>query len=77
MHWKYSPNVLRFFLSGKEHPDTAQSYNNIGLVMQAMGDNGGALKTHKRALVNFEKVLGKEHPDTAQSYSNIGLVMSR
>ncbi len=59
---------------GTEHPDTATSYNNIGLVYQEQGDYTKALEYLFKALAIKEKVLGMEHPDTATSYNNIGLV---
>ena len=59
---------------GKEHPDTAMSYNNIGIVYSDRSDYDKALEYYKLALEIQEKVLGKEHPDTARSYGNIGLV---
>jgi hypothetical protein len=30
--------AIREKVLGKEHPDTAESYNNVGLLMQAMGN---------------------------------------
>ncbi|MBQ6194890.1 MAG: DUF2225 domain-containing protein [Prevotella sp.] len=59
---------------GKEHPDTASSYNNIGIVYKDRGDYNKALDYYQQALNIKEKVRGKEHPDTASSYNNIGLV---
>ncbi len=61
-------------LYGKEHENTATSYNNIGLVFYAQGDYGKALEYYFKALAIWEKVPGTEHPDTATSYNNIGLV---
>ena len=59
---------------GKEHPDTARSYGNIGIVYKNRGEYDKALEYHKQALDIKEKVLGKEHPGTARSYGNIGVV---
>ena len=61
-------------LYGKEHEDTATSYNNIGLVYDEKGDYDKALEYYFKALTIREKVLGTEHPDTATSYNNIGWV---
>ena len=61
---------------GNEHPNTASSYNNIGLVYANLGDYDKALKYYRQAMIIREKVLGKEHPDTASSYNNIGIVYS-
>ena len=61
---------------GKDHPGTANSYNNIGYVYGNMGDYAKALEFHTKALDIHEKVLGKDHPDTATSYNDIGSVYS-
>ena len=61
-------------LYGTEHEETANSYNNIGVVYEAQGDYPDALKYHFKALEIDEKVLGKNHPGTATDYNNIGLV---
>ncbi|MBF0497923.1 MAG: tetratricopeptide repeat protein, partial [Deltaproteobacteria bacterium] len=59
---------------GSEHPDTASSYNKIGLVYWFMGNYPKALENHSKALSIRLKVLGPEHPDTATSYNNIASV---
>jgi tetratricopeptide (TPR) repeat protein len=65
---------IRESVLGKNHPDTAASYHNIGFVYDALGDYATALEYQKRALEIREAVLGKNHPDTAGSYNNIGSV---
>ena len=59
-------------LYGKEHENTATSYNNIGLVYDDQGNYPKALEYYGKALEIYEKVLGKEHPYTATDYNNIG-----
>ena len=66
--------TLRERLYGTEHPDTAYSYNNIGIVYKDLSEYEKALEYHLKALKIKEKVLGTEHPDTAKSYNNIGNV---
>ena len=61
-------------LHGKEHPDTATSYNNIGIVYHDKGDYDKAFEYYLKAKEIREKALGKEHPVTAGSYNNIGIV---
>jgi hypothetical protein len=41
---------------GKEHPDTAESYSNIWLLYQAMGNTVDALKMPNQGLAINEKV---------------------
>ena len=59
---------------GLGHPDTAATYNNIGLIYWAMGDYVTALEYYQKALGVFEEVLGLVHPSTAATYNNIGSV---
>lgn len=61
-------------LYGMEHPYTASSYNNIGIVYNNKGDYDKALEYYFKDLTISEKVLGKDHPHTAGSYNNIGNV---
>ena len=65
---------IREKVLGTEHPDTATSYNNIGMIYSHMGDYERALEYYQKALEIREAVLGTEHPDTAASYNNIGLL---
>ena len=55
---------------GKNHPDTATTYNNIALVYDAQGSYDKALEFHAKALAIQEAVLGTNHPDTATTYDN-------
>ena len=60
---------------GEYHPDTATSYDNIGLVYlyrNKKGDDSRASEFLFKALEIREEALGKEHPDTATSYKSIG-----
>ena len=66
--------TIREEVSGKEHPDTAAAYNNIGVVYDNQNEYDKALAYHEKALVICEKVLGAAHPDTATTYNNIAMV---
>ncbi|MCL2357232.1 MAG: FxSxx-COOH system tetratricopeptide repeat protein, partial [Defluviitaleaceae bacterium] len=59
---------------GKEHPDTATTYNNIAEVYSSQRDYDKALELHQKTLAIYEKVLGAEHPDTTAAYNNIATV---
>jgi tetratricopeptide (TPR) repeat protein len=61
---------------GREHPDTLNSVNNLGLVLDKQGQYDAAEAMDRRALEAREKVLGHEHPDTLTSVSNLGNVFS-
>ena len=56
---------------GKDHPDTATTYNNIAGVYYAKGDYDKALEYYEKDMKISESKLGKDHPDTATTYNNI------
>ncbi len=63
---------------GAEHPDTAESLNNLAYLLLSQGDYEGARPLLERALVIREYVLGPEDPDTTVSLNNLaGLLQSQ
>src|SRR5437764_843300 len=57
---------------GPDHPDTAASLNNLGGLLQALGDLAGARPYLEQALASLQKARGPDHPDTAASLNNLG-----
>src|SRR6185436_19067520 len=55
-------------------PHTATNLNNLGYLLQELGDLEEARSCHERALAIWEKVLGSEHVSTAKSLHNLGLL---
>src|SRR5207237_1429866 len=51
------------------------SLNNLGALLQDMGDLAGARPYYERALAIREQALGLQHPDTAQSLNNLGFLL--
>ncbi|WP_208341799.1 tetratricopeptide repeat protein, partial [Aetokthonos hydrillicola] len=58
-------------LLGQEHPDVAQSYNNLAELYRAQGRYQDAEPLCQKALELRQRLLGQEHPDVAQSYNNL------
>jgi CHAT domain-containing protein/Tfp pilus assembly protein PilF len=56
---------------GSEHPDTADSLNNLAMLYDGMGSYQKAEPLYKRALAIQEKTLGPVHPRTAASLNNL------
>jgi tetratricopeptide (TPR) repeat protein len=56
---------------GADHPDTANSLNNLALLYKAMGHYGEAEPLYGRSLAIREQQLGVDHPDTANSLNNL------
>ena len=56
---------------GPEHPDTAQSLNDLAVLYKSQGLYSNAEPLYQRALVIREKALGPEHPDTSSSLNNL------
>src|SRR5262249_819753 len=51
--------------------ETADSLNNLGTLLYAMGDLAGARPCYEQALAIYQKVLGNDHPNTATSLYNL------
>ncbi|MEK7484410.1 MAG: tetratricopeptide repeat protein, partial [Planctomycetota bacterium] len=61
-----------------DHPDVANSLNNLALLLQAKGDYEGAEPLYRRALEIYEKKLGNDHPSVAGSLNNLaGLLQAK
>jgi tetratricopeptide (TPR) repeat protein len=60
---------------GERHPDTATSYNNLALVLNARGDLPGAEAMHRKALGIYLATLGERHPSIASSYNNLAMML--
>ncbi len=56
---------------GPDHPDVAQSLNNLALLYQEQGHYAAAEPLLKRAQAIREKALGPDHPDVANSLNNL------
>jgi tetratricopeptide (TPR) repeat protein len=56
---------------GPEHPNVANSLNNLALVHYNKGDYAKAEPLYQRALAIWEKALGSEHPNVATSLNNL------
>ncbi|CAF1518456.1 unnamed protein product, partial [Rotaria sordida] len=56
------------------HPDLAQSYNNIAVVYDKMGEYSKALSSYEQSLEIHKIALPPNHPHLAASYNNIGSV---
>jgi len=56
---------------GLDHPDVAIDVNNLGGVLQALGDMETAKKMFEQALRIFTKYLGEDHPDTVTVQNNL------
>jgi tetratricopeptide (TPR) repeat protein len=68
---------IRRKVLGKEHLDTATTYNGIAGVYKNQHDYEKALEWYFKALAIKKKVLSKEHPSMATTYNNIATVYYR
>ncbi len=60
---------------GPDHPQVASGVNNLGSVLQALGDLAGARAAFERALRIDERAYGPDHPDVATDVNNLGGVL--
>jgi tetratricopeptide (TPR) repeat protein len=56
---------------GPDHPDVAQSLNNLATLYYSRGRFADAEPLYKRALAIREKALGPDHPDVATALNNL------
>jgi len=59
---------------GPQHPNTAQSLNNLASLYDDQGKYERAESLYQRALAIREQQLGPQHPHTAQSLNNLALL---
>ncbi|MEG4117769.1 tetratricopeptide repeat-containing protein, partial [Microcoleus sp. N9_B4] len=59
---------------GADHPNTAQSLNNLAVLYYAMGRYPEAEPLFVRSLSISEQQLGADHPDTAQGLNNLAVL---
>ncbi|MBV8381181.1 MAG: tetratricopeptide repeat protein, partial [Planctomycetaceae bacterium] len=70
--------AIREAALGARHPDTAQSLNNLALLLKSQGDYAAAKPLYEQALAIRKAVLGARHPDTATSLNNLaGLLQAQ
>jgi len=60
---------------GPDHPQVAIDVNNLGGVLQDLGDLEGAKKMYERALAIDESRYGPNHPQVATRINNISSVL--
>ena len=63
--------TMREQLPDPEHPNVAQSLNNLAGLYRAQGRYAKAEPLYERALTIDEKALGPEHPDLATDLNNL------
>ena len=60
---------------GPDHPNVATDVNNLGGVLQDLGDLAGARAAFERALAIDERAFGPDHPNVATDVNNLGSVL--
>ena len=60
---------------GPIDPGTALSLNNLGWLLDAIGDYAAARPYYEGALAIREQTLGPTHPDTTQSLNNLAILL--
>lgn len=67
---------IREKVNGRDHSDTAYSYNNLGILYRVLGHFKMALDYHQKALSIRKNILVSYHPDIADTHNNIAIVYS-
>jgi hypothetical protein len=61
---------------GPRHPDTAQSLNNLALLLKSQEEYAAARPLYERALAICELRLGADHPNTRTIRVNLAALDS-
>ena len=59
---------------GEDHPNVAQSLNNLAVLYNSQGRYSEAEPLLQRSLAIWEKALGEDHPNVAQSLNNLAVL---
>ena len=62
---------------GEQHPDLAQSLNNLALLYSRQGRYSEAEPLYKQALSMRKRLLGEQHPKVATDLNNLAALYSR
>ena len=65
---------IRQKVLGEQHPEYANSLNNLALLHEALGDSAKAEPLYRQALDINRRVLGERHPGYATSLNNLGVL---
>eukprot|EP00565_Helicotheca_tamesis_P006881 CAMPEP_0185729106 /NCGR_PEP_ID=MMETSP1171-20130828/4474_1 /TAXON_ID=374046 /ORGANISM="Helicotheca tamensis, Strain CCMP826" /LENGTH=170 /DNA_ID=CAMNT_0028397883 /DNA_START=94 /DNA_END=606 /DNA_ORIENTATION=- len=73
----HSALALQRKIFGLDHPITARTLNELGVVLVLKGDDAAAVKAFEEALYIRELNLGSGHKDTAETLTNLFMVIRR
>jgi tetratricopeptide (TPR) repeat protein len=62
---------------GRDHPDVAQSLNNLASLYSNQGKFKEAEPLYKRALAIVDKTLGAEHPEIVMILKNYSILLQK
>ena len=66
---------IREAVFGPEHPDVANSLNNLAILLSELGKHAEAELLYRRSLAISEQVHGPEHADVASSLNNLAALL--
>ncbi len=62
---------------GPDHPDVAQSLNNLALLYYHQEEYEKAAEAFERIIAIDEKALGPDHPSLAQHMKNYAIILGK
>jgi tetratricopeptide (TPR) repeat protein len=66
---------IRCRLLTDDHPDTAETYNNLAMSLNGQGKYAQAQLRSEKSLEIFRRVFTDDHPNTAGSYTNLAYIL--
>jgi tetratricopeptide (TPR) repeat protein len=67
---------IRRRLLGEDHPETAESYNNLAYLQSAQGRYVQAQKLAEKVLDINRRLLTEDHPETANSFNSVAFALN-
>ncbi len=67
--------AIRLKELGDDHPDVAESLNNLGLLSKSTGDHDEAERLYREALRLRIELLGEETAESAETMNNLGVLL--
>lgn len=68
--------AIRERVLAPDHPDTAQSLNDLGILLNDLGHLAAARPLMERALTIRERNLGPNHAEVAENLNNLAVLLS-
>jgi hypothetical protein len=67
--------IYNYYSQGKDHPQTLDSANNLGVLFYNLQQHNNAEKLFRRVLAGRKKYLRETHREVLDAQNNLGVVL--